>query len=237
MLSQNFEILKPLANSEVTLITSGVSYATKQSPTAQNYGAFNKAYRYFNDRLFDGTLPDCLITLQRKAKAYGYFAANRFGSTDGETVTDEIALNPSHFKNRSTDEVLSTLAHEMAHLWQHHYGSPSRGGYHNREWAVKMREIGLIPSDTGQPGGKQTGQSMTHYIEPGGQFERHCRALIDSGFNLPYHDLWNEASGKIQKARNKTKFVCTSCGAAAWGKPDLKIVCGDCDEIMLAVGG
>jgi len=38
---------------------------------------------------------------------YGYFAGNRFGSADGETVTDEIALNPSQFRERSAPEVLS----------------------------------------------------------------------------------------------------------------------------------
>jgi hypothetical protein len=51
--------------------------------------------------------------------------------------------------------VLSTLVHEQAHLWQHHFGKPGRGRYHNREWAAKMVEIGLIPSATGEPGGKQ----------------------------------------------------------------------------------
>ena len=60
-------------------------------------------------------------------------------------MTDEIALNPAHFASRPTAGTLSTLAHEMAHLWQHHFGTPSRTGYHNKEWAAKMREIGLIP--------------------------------------------------------------------------------------------
>jgi hypothetical protein len=40
-----------------------------------------------------------------------------------------------------------------------------------------MLAVGLIPSDTGKPGGKQTGQRMTHYIEPEGQFDRACREL------------------------------------------------------------
>lgn len=73
------------------------------------------------------------MTLQRKNKAYGYFAGGRFGSKDGTEITDEIALNPSHFKSRTDEQSLSTLAHEMAHLWQHHFGKPSRAGYHNKE--------------------------------------------------------------------------------------------------------
>ena len=108
------------------------------NPTAKTYAALNRAFDFFNDRLFGGELPACLVTLQRKNKAYGYFAGGRFGSKDGTEITDEIALNPSHFKSRTDEQSLSTLAHEMAHLWQHHFGKPSRAGYHNKEWAAKM---------------------------------------------------------------------------------------------------
>ena len=58
----------------------------------------NRAFDFFNNRLFRGELPPCLVTLQRKNKAYGYFAGGRFGSKDGAEITDEIALNPSHFR-------------------------------------------------------------------------------------------------------------------------------------------
>ena len=133
------------------------------NPTAKTYAALNRAFNFFNGRLFGGELPACLVTLQRKNKAYGYFAGGRFGSKDGTEITDEIALNPSHFKSRTDKQSLSTLAHEMAHLWQHHFGKPSRAGYHNKEWAAKMQAIGLHPSDTGQPGGKETGQSCSHF--------------------------------------------------------------------------
>jgi predicted SprT family Zn-dependent metalloprotease len=205
----------------------------KNNPTATHYAAMTEAYGFFNENLFTGLLPGCLITMQRKGGTYGYFAGGRFGTADGRTVTDEIALNPSHFKLRTAPEVLSTLVHEMAHLWQHHYGKVSRGGYHNAQWAAKMREIGLIPSDTGQPGGKKTGQKMTHYIEPGGAFAKHCREILREGFVVPYVELWDEAKTEKSKAKNKTKFICGSCEAAAWGKPELKIVCAECDEAMV----
>ena len=46
---------------------------------------------------------------------YGYFSGERWNSLTG-SLTDEIAMNPAHFASRSTDEVLSTLVHEMVHL-------------------------------------------------------------------------------------------------------------------------
>src|SRR5882672_11938621 len=108
-------------------------------PTTKTYNSLDDAYEFFNRCLFGGRLPACLITMQRSKKAYGYFAGGRFGAADGTQITDEIALNPSHFRERTTEQSLSTLVHEMAHLEQHHFGKPSRTGYHNKEWAGMMR--------------------------------------------------------------------------------------------------
>ena len=121
-------------------------------------------------------------------------------------MTDEIALNPAHFKSRTTEESLSTLAHEMCHFEQQHFGEPGRTGYHNREWAGMMKAIGLIPSDTGQPGGKETGQKVSHYIEPGGPFDRACAELVKSGFAVRYVELWGDRrNGKRRpRARRNT---------------------------------
>ena len=103
-------------------------------------------------------------------RSYGYFWGQRFATRDGVEIYDEIALNPRHFKNRTTEQTLSTLVHEMVHLWQHHFGKPSRSAYHNRQWAAMMKEVDLFPSTTGEPGGRQTGQTCSHYIIPSGTF-------------------------------------------------------------------
>jgi predicted SprT family Zn-dependent metalloprotease len=206
------------------------------TPTSRTYDELTRAYEHFNRELFEGRLPPCLITMQRKNKTFGYFAGGRFGTRDGQEITDEIALNPSHFSARTVEESLSTLVHEMTHLEQHHHGKPSRIGYHNKEWAGLMRRVGLVPSDTGAPGGKEIGQHMTHYIEPAGRFEQACAALVRSGFTLPYIELWGEQDGKkaARKAASKTKYTCPSCAANAWAKPETKLVCGECDEPMEA---
>jgi SprT-like family len=205
------------------------------NPTQKTYKTLDDAYRFFNKRLFSGKLPGCLITMQRSKKAYGYFAGGRFGSVDGKDVTDEIALNPSHFRSRTTEESLSTLVHEMAHLQQHHFGKPSRTSYHNKEWAQMMRSVGLIPSDTGAAGGRETGQKMSHTIEAGGRFARACAELMIGGFDPLYVELWNEgeAQKRRKKAASKTRYTCPECLTNAWAKPAVHLVCGDCDEHMV----
>lgn len=201
------------------------------NPTKKTYGGLNTAYDFFNKHLFQRRLPRCLITMQRLSKAYGYFAGSRFGTRDGQEITDEIALNPAHLKQRSAEETLSTLVHEMTHLEQHHFGKPSRSGYHNRRWATLMKAVGLIPSDTGALGGKETGQQMTHYIEPGGRFAHACAKFIEThGFILPYVEIW---SG-VDAGKNKTKYTCSRCGLNAWAKPGVLILCGECKQQLEA---
>ena len=124
------------------------------------------AYDYFNEHLFGGALPSCLITLRTHGKARAYFSLNRFEHLQRGDATYEIALDARHFANRTALEVLSTLVHEMVHLRQAEEGKPSRNGYHNRQWVQMMAEVGLIASDTGRPGGKQTGQAMTTTSSP-----------------------------------------------------------------------
>ncbi len=175
--------------------------------------------------------PDCLITLQRKRGARGYFWGAIFAARTGDGATDEIAMNPETF-NRTDTEILSTLVHEMAHLWQHHHGQPTRNGYHNKQWAAKMRALGLVPSHTGQPGGKPTGQSMTHYIDPAGPFAAEAARLISGGFRLRWQAEADSAAAGRAAKKNKTKYTCGDCGQNAWAKPDARLICGDCGTRM-----
>ena len=106
-------------------------------PTKETYNEMQVAYEFFNENLFCDSLPNCLITLQREKRTLGYYSPDRFVNKS-QIKTDEIAMNPSYFSIRSIEETLSTLVHEMVHLWQEHFGKPGRARYHNKEWADKM---------------------------------------------------------------------------------------------------
>ena len=157
-------------------------------PTATTYEELRRAFDFFNDKLFDGSLPPCLLTLQREKRTYGYFSAGRFGTRRGDT-TDEIALNPEYFAVVPVIETLQTIAHEMVHLWQAHHGTPGRVRYHNAEWAAKMESIGLMPSHTGEPGGRRVGDVMADYIIPGGPFAKAVDELVGQhSFGITWFD-------------------------------------------------
>jgi hypothetical protein len=196
----------------------------KEAITPAEYRAFQKAYDFFNAELFGSTLPHVLVTLQRHAKARGYFS-------------------PERFTGRTDEQILSTLAHEMAHVWQQSHGKPPTRCYHDRQWAAKMKEIGLQPSTTGEPGGKETGQSVTHFIIPGGPYAQAFAKLKATGFQLHWESAPASTLAKAKKA-SKTKFICPECGQNAWAKADAVLICGVCNEdgegdirLMLAEAG
>lgn len=162
-------------------------------PTEEAYTELQFAYDHFNVDLFDGALPPCLITLQRKKRMFGYFSQARFVHRGGRK-TDEIAMNPSYFATTSIEDVLSTLAHELTHLWQYHKGKPGRRGYHNKEWGQKMKAIGLHPSSSGLPGGQESGEQMDHFIMPDGPFIVSAKKLLASGFELSWLDRYPTAA-------------------------------------------
>ena len=201
--------------------------------TAEEWG---RAYDFFNEKLFGGELPRCLITYQRKRSALGYFHGGHFRNDAGDAVADEIAMNPDWIPGRPLDEPLSTLVHEQCHLWQFHFSAyEKRRGvvrpYHDREWGAKMQAVGLIPSATGQPGGAKTGNRVSHYIAEGGNFRRACAELLATGFAISWQQRWAKAHPREGRRTTRTrdpskvKFTCPVCRQNAWAKQSAKLAC------------
>jgi hypothetical protein len=194
----------------------------RTTPTAAQFGSYERAFEYFNKEIFGGKLPACILNLSRHGKCYGFFAAGQWEHDDQRQ--HEISLNPKHLK-RDRKDIASTLVHEMVHLWQQVFGKPGRRGYHNKEWGSEMERIGLMPSSTGAPGGKRTGSSMSHYVIEGGAFGRAFERMPDDCL-LPW--VTSEPTKPAKPREDKVKFTCPQCGVNAWGKATLDIICHDC---------
>lgn len=211
-------------------------------PTKETYDRLQQAYEHFNKALFEGLLPNALITLQRRKNSYGYFAGAKFRRDDGHAA-DEIALNPASFRDRPAKDVLATLVHEMVHLWQHHEGEPGRGRYHNREWADRMKAIGLHPTDNGGEDGKETGEAVGHLIVPAGPFEEAADRLLAKDFAI----IWKEAPSALNtsggdgaaepaavtKSGQRVRYRCPDCDLKAWAKHDARLMCADDKALMI----
>jgi len=196
----------------IQLVMVTTSRKLKSLPTPQTYAELQLAYDHFNKALFDGALPGCLITLQREKRTCGYYSQARFANLDGE-LSDEIALNPAFFAVVPLVETMQTLVHEMVHQWQAHFGKPGRGRYHNDEWADKMEAVGLMPSSTGHPGGKRTGDHMADYAMKDGRFLKACQSLVtNEAFRLSWYDRF-PAKEHVQMGLNTSAVhLSTSVG-------------------------
>jgi predicted SprT family Zn-dependent metalloprotease len=160
-----------------------------KTPTLDSYDAILQAYEFFNQALFSGQLPKVIITYHRQRRVMGYASIARWVNAKREFV-DELAVNPEYFAQYPLIEICQTLCHEMVHIWQAHFGKPGRRGYHNAEWARKMKSIGLMPSSTSKPGGSETGENMMDYILIDGVFLKACQKLIKKGFKIPWVDRY-----------------------------------------------
>lgn len=196
--------------------------------------------------VFSSILAGCILNFSRKRNTHGFLAPERWRRVgEQEYSIHEISLTPTTLYREPID-VFSTLVHEQCHLWQWDFGKPSRSGYHNREWADRMIEVGLMPTDTGKEGGKQTGQRMTHLIIKGGKYEQAFKKMPKK-FVLPFTSLdgdlmkalvtgeppsgsgGNSKTGnpKVRVSCSKTKYSCP-CNINVWGKPNLQLICGSC---------
>lgn len=219
-----------------------------QAVTLEQFKAYSEMFEHFNRELFSSKLKHPMLNFSRMANTYGFYAAGRWGK--GKSEADEISINPAHLSSRPLKETASTLVHEMAHMWQQHFGDPPARNYHDKEWCLKMIEIGLIPisSKTREP--KLSGVSMTHKIQKGGPF---CKAFeaMPKAIHLPWtcsdrgkpaeppkskpNDDGDVEIGKpgpsaVEPKRNKTKYTCPGCQCNVWGKPGLAINCNKCVE-------
>lgn len=227
-----------------------------------------QAYDYFNQHLWSGALPVCAVISGAhllRSRVLGMASPNAIYDRRDNTSQDsadpkhpgrtQIIINMDTMDGSTDAEILSTLVHEMVHHWQYYFGSISRNGYHNRQWANEMERIGLMPSSLGKydahnpriadhltaeqiihaAEGKRTGQNMSHYIIPGGKFEYHCTRLLTRGFTIHQTGRGIPPAAKAEKKKDpsKTKYTCPQCTANAWAKPGANLICGDCQQKML----
>lgn len=197
-------------------------------PSINQMQSYQAAFDYFNVELFEGELPQVILNFSRTgAKAVAFYAPKRWeNSKQDSNILDEISLTPK-WLNRPLETIFSSLVHEMAHLWQFEFGSPSRTNYHNKEWAFKMNEIGLKPNN-GKGG--ETGQSVSHNIVINGPFQEAFKKMPEE-YLLPWRVFCESdmEKKKTKKSGSRVKYTCPECDTNVWGKDGLEIICKECE--------
>lgn len=203
--------------------------------TKNQYKKLNDFFHYYNNVLFESTLPECIISFDRNRKYLGTFRPDKWKKKGQENQPiHEINLNP---KALALDSKFlhSIFVHELCHLQDQVFGKGAKWGYHTKKWGILMKAVGLYPSSTGEIGGKETGRRVSHYIIPNGKFENAFEAISSKDITrieLPYdpydiQPITRLPSYKTTRSGIKTKYVC-KCGSKVWGKSGLDFACKIC---------
>lgn len=218
---------------------------TELNPSQEMAEQLVAAFDYLNKSLFEGKLPRTMVMFTRNSKVIGgYFSEKKWFNSDG-TAVHEIVINANNMVEGDEVKLYETLLHEMTHEWQHEFGTPGRGGYHNQEWADFVKSIGLKPTNVKSPEA-ETGDSISTKLIEGGKamivIANMPETIEIPWYAVPMEDatpppMPQEGGGGNEtpppepekgKSGKRTKYTCIKCGANLWGRSKLNIQCLDC---------
>lgn len=194
-----------------------------------------KAYDQLNQQLFNSELPDIIITIQSNSQLPKN-KRNITGYTQN-TPLWEVTINGhkqakyeitliAEFLNRTYEEIIETLLHEMCHLHNtiNRIDDCSKRGKHNEHFRDECERINLLCEQA-----SKTGWSDTHLSEH----------LLEVVHNLDInHEAFKLYRITIPPTEHKTRVVkpiyiyrCPCCNKEVKSKDDnMIIVCGNCKQ-------
>jgi predicted SprT family Zn-dependent metalloprotease len=185
----------------------------------------NKLFKKINSRFYDNELiePNILIQSVGTKKWYGYCTTKKVWEVKGEEVY-EIALS-AEYLNRSFEEVVATLMHEMVHLYNlaHDVRDVSGTQYHNKRFKNEAEKRGLNITYA-----KVIGWSSTTLNDEAKDW------IATLEVNREAFDAVRKVPVKTKKKAQKTyTYTCPICNEKILSKnPDLEVECVNCGELF-----
>lgn len=202
--------------------------------TSRTAGFLEKMFRELNTDLFDGKLDMPIITIQNTPRAYGHVTiykewSNRHGEKQHELNIGAGTLN------RPIEYLVSTMVHEMVHLWNIQEGiqDTSRGGtYHNKKFkeAAESRMLHIDHDPTiGFSITSPTDELIDYIINKGWE------EISMNRDGLGFSSGTAGTAGRTPKPSSTRKYQCPKCGNSVRATKSLNIICGDCMKQMQVV--
>ena len=202
-------------------------------------------FKKLNEKYFNGELERPVITIltDSTSGAYGWISLQKVWSSKDNAWFREINLC-AEYLNRPAEFVITTLLHEMCHLYNIQNGIQdcSRGGtYHNSRFKAIAEKSDLLVEKSEKYGYCVTKPSagLIEYVK------ENCRAgcfkleRIKTYKNGTPKTTTTGADGK-EKTVSRTKqsmrkYHCPKCGLIVRASKDVtdKLKCLDCDEIFI----
>lgn len=194
------------------------------STMAELSASMMSAFNAINDHFYNSELEKPVIAFKegKRKQAYGWIETHKQW-VQGKNERYEINLSVDFLGERSVEDTISTLMHEMVHLYNILNGikDTSRGGvYHNKKFKEAAEAHGLIIDFN-----EHIGWSITH-------LQDETKQWIAENINIKDIKIYKRVAEKVPGAskpkQSMKKLVCPSCGAIARVTSDVKLICGEC---------
>ena len=206
--------------------------------TSRTAGYLEKIFRVLNAHYFSGELEEPIITIQSTPRAYGHVTVAKAWHKQNGEQRHELNIGAGTL-DRPIESVVSTLLHEMVHLYNLQNGIQdcSRGGtYHNKKFrnAAVARDLDISYDSRIGWSITQPTETLIDFIITEGWSDI-CMGR-DEGFSS--RGIGGKAGGQagrpaIPKPSSTRKYICPCCGNSVRATKSVNIICGDCMERMV----
>ena len=214
---------------------------TQTIKTSRTAGYLEKLFRTLNERYFDNTIEEPIITIQSTPRAYGHVTVSKAWHKANGDERHELNIAAGTL-DRPIEEIVSTLLHEMVHLMNLQNGVQdcSRGGtYHNRKFKAAAEACDLHIDYDERIGWSVTSPTealIDFIIEEG--WEDICMSREDGcisrtpGRGSPDRTPTTPTTPKKSSTR---KYICPGCKMSVRATREVNIICGDCGLKMVCI--
>lgn len=201
-------------------------------------GYLNKIFDLLNAEFFENGLARPTITIQSTPRAYGHFSLRDDTWTSVLGDSNEINIGAGTL-SRPIENVVTTLAHEMVHYYNHIHGikdTSRQGTYHNKAFKVACEARGVKVERSEKYGWSHTSpdDGILDFVL---KYELSDILINRNEFNGFQIVGTGTHSGTltppISKGSNSYKIQCPCCGNSVRAtKKNLNLACLDCGQKM-----
>ncbi|MDE6893853.1 MAG: hypothetical protein K2J02_00565 [Malacoplasma sp.] len=187
------------------------------------YIFYSKAFKYFNENVFENILPNVGFLLKPKASRanrVAYFQSDFFKIENRWYST--ICLIINFISDIDVKKSLASLIHEMIHFEAKikSIKDCSKSQFHNVNFKNLAENRGYIIKE------KLKKVGWSH-----GEPNEELNSIFNQFLKLnpfPYQQLNVPIVEKEKKERTIFNYFCPECGVVVKGKKDLNLICGEC---------
>lgn len=200
----------------------------KITTMAELQAALQAAFNKINRDFYGGELEKAVITTKegKRKSAFGWIEVAKNWKQSG-TERHEINISADYLGERSVQATITTLMHEMVHLYNIQNGikDTTRSGlYHNKNFKQTAEAHGLEVEQIDKIGwSKTTATPQTaEWID---------KNVLIKSFSIYKQTAEKDPRGGKSK-QSMVKKICPKCGNIARVTSEYKLICGDCMQVM-----